>query len=142
MGLLQFFICIDFQCGGLVLRCIYFLRIYATRWWHKRIPTKFYVLPNGGADGSLGTSTGLDLSMMNLSLHWGPKDPSGFQSSLYVCPYVSLSLYPVDDVAFWKSKRAARNCAQRMCLQAMGSKPLSDSIICPSVRPSGFPRDF
>ena len=57
-----------------------------------------------------------------------------------ICPSLCLSVYlslcPVVLVDFWRSKRAARNCAQRMRPQATGSNPLSGSIICPSVRSS------
>ena len=38
-----------------------------------------------------------------LSSHWGPRDPSGVQSSLYVCLSVSLSLCPVFRIDFWRS---------------------------------------
>ena len=82
-----------------------------------------------------------------LSPHWGPKDPSGVQSSLYVrlylCVSSSLSGHPR---CFLEIIHAAHNCAQSMWSQAMGSNTLSGSIICPSVRPSvrpsGYPRAF
>ena len=44
---------------------------------------------------------------MHLSPHWGPEDPRGVQSILYVRPFfrlsVSLYLCPVICVAFWSS---------------------------------------
>ena len=56
---------------------------------------------------------------------WGPVDIIG----LSVCLYVSLSLFPsiylylcpVVHIDIWQSKRAARNCAQRMRPQTTGS---------------------
>ena len=54
---------------------------------------------------------------------WGPVDP------------IFLSLYPVFRIAFWRPKRAACNCVQRMRTQATGSTALSDSIIYPSFCP-------
>ena len=109
---------------------------------------------------------------MHLSPHWGLKDPSGVQLSLYLCmclsvhmsvaPSVTLSHFMVVRITFWQSKRVVRNCTQRMRPQASCSNPLSGSIICPfvclsvcpsvrpsvhpsvrlSVRPSGCPRAF
>ena len=52
----------------------------------------------------------------------------------YTSFYISACL--VVRIFFWWSKGAACNCAHRMRPQAMGSNPLSGSIICPSVRPS------
>ena len=60
--------------------------------------------------------------------------PSRVQFILYVC----LSLCMVVRVDFLQSKRTDRNYVQRMRLQAMGSNPLSGSIICTSVRPSVY----
>ena len=62
---------------------------------------------------------------------------------LYLRPFVRLfvslsdRLYP-----FLVIIRAACNCVQRMWTQATGSNPLSGSIICLSVRPSGHLREF
>ena len=61
-------------------------------------------------------------------------DPTRANQSYYV-ELICLSLCPVVGVAFWRSKRVARNCAQRMRPQGTGSNPLSGSIICPSVCP-------
>ena len=41
---------------------ILFLRIYASIWWHKRIPTIFSALPNGGTYDSFGPSPGLEIT--------------------------------------------------------------------------------
>ena len=58
----------------------------------------------------------------------------------------SLSLCPVFRVSFWRSKRAAHKCAQRMRMQATGTNPLSGSIIFPYIRTyihlSGFLQAF
>ena len=82
-----------------------------------------------------------------LSPHWGPKDPSGVQSSLYVCQ--SLCAYFCLSVSMYGCPRrilaiirANRNCVQHMQPQATGSNPLSGSIICPSVCPSVPTRAF
>ena len=55
---------------------------------------------------------------------------------------ISPSLFLVAHVNFWISKSAARNCAQRMWLQATGSNTLSVSTIFPSVCPPGRPWVF
>ena len=62
---------------------------------------------------------------------------------MYVCLSLRISIFvsicPVVRVTFCRSKRAAHNYVQRMWPQAMGSNPLSGSIICPSVHPSIHP---
>ena len=93
-----------------------------------------------------------------LSPHWGPKDPSGFQSILFptlwsegtyqgpvelVCLSISISPCLFVSLAgppchFLVIIRAARNCAQRMRPQAKVSNTLSGSIICLYSRPSSF----
>ena len=85
---------------------------------------------------------------IHLSPHWGLKDPSGAQTSLYVRTYlcfsISLSGHPQQCLAIifldW-------NCAQRMRLQATGSNARCGSTIClsvylsvhPSIRPAVCP---
>ena len=72
-----------------------------------------------------------------LSPHWGPEEPSGVQSSLYVCPSVSLSVSlsgrPRQFLAIIKVPPviACSACSRR----PLGKNTLSCSIICPSVRP-------
>ena len=48
---------------------------------------------------------------------------------IYACIYLSLVVH----IAFLRSKCVARDCVQRMRLQATGSNTLSFSIICPSI---------
>ena len=74
-----------------------------------------------------------NLYSSNLSPHWGPKGPNGVQSSLYAHLSVSLSGRPCH---FLVIICMASNCVQHMRPQAMGSNPLSGSIICMSFRPS------
>ena len=77
---------------------------------------------------------------------------NGVQLSLYVC--LSVYLFLCLSVSLSGRPRrvlviihAARNCAHRMRLQAMGLNTLSDDIICPSIHssirlsvfPSGHP---
>ena len=83
----------------------------------------------------------------HLSPHCGPEDPSGFQSSLYLCfsihPSLFISVYMSGCPSiFLAIIHASRKCAQRMRLQATRSNPLSASIICPSVCLSSCPRSF
>ena len=68
---------------------------------------------------------------MHLSPHWGPKEPSGVLSSLYV--YLSGSL-PGRPCHFLVIICTARNCVQRMQPQSTVLNPLSGSIIFPFVR--------
>ena len=75
---------------------------------------------------------------MHLSPLWGPEDPSGFQSILYFCVYFCFSVWL--SAPIFGDQSAARNCAQCMRPQAMGSNPLSGSIIYLSVLPPGCPR--
>ena len=80
-----------------------------------------------------------NLYSTTLSPHWGPRDPRGVQSILYVFAsvylsvllFVSLSGHPCRFLAIIC---AACNCIQRMRPQATGSNLLSGSMICPSVR--------
>ena len=82
-------------------------------------------------------------SAMNLFPHWGPLDPSGFQSILYLRPYIHLSVsMSVFPRRFLAIICADRNCANRMWSQAKGLNSLSESMIFLSVRPSGHPRAF
>ena len=80
---------------------------------------------------------------MHLSPHWGPVN----LISMCVCLYIRSSVSPSICLSLSLSGRplrcleiiyADRNCAQGMWPQAMGSNPLSGSIIylsvCPSVR--------
>ena len=55
---------------------------------------------------------------------------------------ICLCICLVACVTFWWSKRVDQNCAQHMRLQVTGSNPLGDSIIFPSVLPSGRPQPF
>ena len=56
-----------------------------------------------------------------------------------LCIFVYLSICLVDCPHRFLAKIcAACNCMQRMLLQAMGSNPLSWSIVCPSVRLSAW----
>ena len=59
--------------------------------------------------------------------------PPYLRLSVYLSLYISVSLsgHPRRFLAII---HVACNCAQRIRLQAMGSNPLSGSIICPSVR--------
>ena len=50
---------------------------------------------------------------------------------MYVCLFICLSMFVSGN-----NKSVSWNCAQSMQAQAMGSNPLSGSIICLSVRPS------
>ena len=80
---------------------------------------------------------------MHLSPHQGPKDPSTIQSSLCVLMCLCISIYRnlcmflclFVRINFWQSKSVARNCAQRMRPQTMGSNTLSGSIIFMLIRP-------
>ena len=74
-----------------------------------------------------------------LSPHWGPKDPSGVQLSLYVCLTVYLSVLPH---RFLVIIRVACNFPRHMRPQATDSNPLCDSIIFQYIHPSGCLRDF
>ena len=44
------------------------VKIYTTRWWHKRIPKNVSVLPNGGTGGIFGPSPGLELIFLMVCL--------------------------------------------------------------------------
>ena len=67
---------------------------------------------------------------------------TGVQSSLYVRPYLCSSVYLSVSLSghprqFLEIIRAACNFTHSMQPQSTGSNPLSGSIICPSVHPSG-----
>ena len=126
MGLLSFCICINFQCGDPVLRCIYYVE--RTLWMCSlfdcfminRLYTRLYPV----------TSSWAYISVLPFIY-------------LYLCLFGSLHL-------FLAIICAPCNFAQCMRMQSTGSDPLSGSIICLSVRlsdrppvhPSGFLRHY
>ena len=64
-----------------------------------------------------------------------PVESSQDYMSIFIYVYLSVSL-------FGDHKSAARNCAQHMQPQDMGSNNLRESIICLFIRPYGRPQAF
>ena len=120
-------ICINFQCGGPALRCLYH------HTGVRRTPVgsnRYYMYVCFSISLSLCISLCIYVSLC---------------VSMYLCLSVSLSLCLslCSSVSlFCDNKSVACNSAHLMRLQDTGSKPLSGSIICPPFHPSSRPRAF